>query len=59
LPSRFKNFNLCLWNFLKTVVDATAVGPLYWDLVALRDLLGAIETLEAINYEAYNVSEAI
>jgi hypothetical protein len=27
----------------------TTIGPLFWDLIALQDLLAAIETIDAID----------
>ena len=34
---------------MKSQIDVTAIGPLFWDLIVLQDLLAAIETLDAIN----------
>jgi hypothetical protein len=34
---------------MKSQIDVTTIGPLFWDLMALQDLLAAIETIDAID----------
>jgi hypothetical protein len=51
--SRFNYLNTCLLSYMKRKVDVTLIGKFFWDLMALQDLLGAIEIIGSMpNYTA-------
>jgi hypothetical protein len=57
IPSafRFLKFNSCLLDFMQSTIDVTAFGPLFWDLMALQDVLAAIEIQDALQLERRKV----
>ena len=48
---RFEYLNGCLLSSLKLSINVTSVGKFFWDLMALQDLMAAIEIMGVIpNY---------
>jgi hypothetical protein len=40
---------------MQSTIDVTAFGPLFWDLMALQDVLAAIEIQDALQLERRKV----